>query len=216
MQAELELRRNYAITWLTWHMTTLKAAAAKHFVGIGITMLAFLGLNWINELVFLPIEQSQGINWVFIPAGVRLLSTIFFGLAGFEGLLLVGIYLNFFHFHFDSGFRAWSGAVSGALGPYLAALLVKHWFALEPLLKGLTAHRLLFTGVLCGFMSPAFHHTFTWILTGDVHWTALAAMIIGDTVGILIVLCVAKGAISLIDRNGPAAQFMRRWTWQNG
>jgi hypothetical protein len=65
-------------------------------------------------------------------------------------------------------------------------------------------------------MSPVFHHTFTWILTGDVHWTALAVMIIGDTVGILIVLCLAKGAVSLIDRHGPAAQFLRRWTWQNG
>jgi hypothetical protein len=192
-------------------MTKLKAAVVKHFAGIGITMLAFLGLNWINELVFLPIEQSKGINWVFIPAGVRLLSTMFFGLAGFEGLLLVSLYLNFFHFEFDSDYRAWSGAVAGALGPYLAALLVKHWFELEPLLKGLTAHRLLFTGVLCGFMSPVFHHTFTWILTGDVDWTALAAMIIGDTLGILIVLCLAKGAISLIDCNGTVAHFLRRF-----
>lgn len=197
-------------------MKNLKAAAAKHVVGIGITVLAFLGLNWINEFVFLQIEQSNGINWVFIPAGVRLLSTMFFGLAGFEGLLLVGIYLNFFHFHFDSDFRAWSGAVSGALGPYLAALLVKHWFELEPLLKGLTAHRLLFTGVLCGIMSPVFHHAFLWILTGNVDWTALAAMITGDTIGILIVLCLAKGAISTIDRNGAAARFLRRWTWQDG
>jgi hypothetical protein len=192
-------------------MKKLKAALVKHFVGIGITMLAFLALNWINELVFLPIEQSNGINWVFIPAGVRLLSTMFFGLAGFEGLLLVGIYLNFFHFHFDSDFRAWSGAVSGALGPYLAALLVKHWFSLEPLLKGLTAHRLVFTGVLCGLMSPVFHHAFLWILTGDVDWTALAAMIIGDTIGILIVLCLAKGVIALTDRNGAVMHFFRRY-----
>jgi hypothetical protein len=191
-------------------MKKLKAAAARHLAGIGITMLAFLALNWINELVFLPIEQSNGINWVFIPAGVRLLSTMFFGLAGFEGLLLVGLYLNFFHFHFDSDFRAWSGAVSGALGPYLATLLVKHWFSLEPLLKGLTAHRLLFTGMLCGIMSPVFHHAFLWILTGDVDWTALAAMITGDTIGILIVLCLAKGALSLADRDGAVMHFLRR------
>jgi hypothetical protein len=197
-------------------MNKSKAAAAKHLGEVGITVLAFLGFNWINELVFIQIEQSNGINWVFIPAGIRLLSTMFFGLAGFEGLLLASIYLNFFHFDFHSDFRAWSGAVAAALGPYLATLLVTHWFSLEPRLKALTAHRLLFTGVLCGLLSPILNHTFMWILTGRVDWTALTAMIIGDTVGILIVLCLAKGTISLADRYDLAGPLIRRWTSQNG
>jgi len=197
-------------------MKNLKAAALKHLGEVGITLLAFLGLNWINELVFIQFEQSNGISWVFIPAGIRLLSTMLFGLAGFEGLLLAGIYLNFWHFDFHSDFRAWSGALAGALGPYLASLLVKHWFDLEPRLKGLTAHRLLFTGVLCGFMSPVFHHTFMWVLTGHVDWTALGAMIVGDTTGILIVLCLAKGVIALADHHGPASHLIRRLTSKNG
>ncbi|AWG45962.1 MULTISPECIES: hypothetical protein [unclassified Massilia] len=193
-------------------MKILETAPARHLGKVGITLFAFLGLNWINELVFSQIDQSVGITWVFIPAGIRLLSTMFFGLAGFEGLLLAGIYLNNFHFAFHSDFRIWSGALSGSLGPYLASLLVKHWFVLEPRLKGLTAHRLLFTGVLCGFMSPVFHHTFLWVLTGRVDWTGLTAMIVGDTTGILIVLSLAKGIISLADRYGPAEQLIRRWT----
>lgn len=195
-------------------MKKLETAAAKHVGKVGITLLSFLGLIWLNGIVFSYIEQSTGIHWVFIPAGIRLLSTMFFGLAGFEGLLLAGIYLNFFYFEFHSEFRAWSGAVAGALGPYLAALLVKNWFDLEPRLKGLTAHRLLFTGVLCGLMSPVFHHTFMWVLTGHVDWAALGAMIVGDTLGILIVLCVAKGAIALADRYAPSARLVRRWTSQ--
>jgi hypothetical protein len=192
-------------------MKRLTSSAIKHLGEVGITVLAFLGLNWLNELAFIQLQQSNGINWVFIPAGIRLLSTLLFGFAGFEGLLLAGVYLNFFHFEFHSNFRAWSGALAGALGPYLAALLVKHWFDLEPRLKGLTAHRLLFTGVLCGLMSPVFHHTFMWVLTGHVDWTALTAMIIGDTIGILIVLCLAKGAIALADRYAPASNLIRRW-----
>lgn len=192
-------------------MKRLTSTVAKHLGKVGITFFAFLGLNWINELVFIQLQQSNGINWVFIPAGIRLLSTLLFGLAGFEGLLLAGVYLNFFHFEFHSDFRAWSGALAGALGPYLAALLVKHWFDLEPRLKGLTAHRLLFTGVLCGLMSPVFHHTFMWVLTGHVDWTALTAMIIGDTIGILIVLCLAKAAIALAERYVLASNLIRRW-----
>jgi hypothetical protein len=193
------------------NMENLKSAAVRHLGNVGITTCAFLGLNWINELIFIHLEQSNGINWVFIPAGVRLLATLLFGLAGFEGILLAGIYLNFFHFEFHSDFRAWSGALAGALGPYLASLFAKHWFDLRPRLKGLTVQRLLFTAALCGLMSPVFHHAFMWVLTGLVDWTALTAMIVGDTVGILIVLFIAKGVIALADRYDPAAHLMRRW-----
>jgi hypothetical protein len=192
-------------------MTKLKVAIARHAGYVGITTIAFLGMNWLNELLFIQFEQSNGINWVFIPAGVRLLTTLLFGLAGFEGLLLAGIYLNFHHFEFHSEFRAWSGALAGALGPYLASLFARHWFDLRPRLKGLTIQRLLFTGVLCGVMSPVFHHAFMWVLTGNVDWPALAAMIIGDTLGILFVLTIAKGLFALADRYDPAAHFIRRW-----
>jgi hypothetical protein len=193
-------------------MTKLKTAVAEHLGYVVLTALVFLGFNWMNELAFIQFEQSKGINWVFLPAGIRLLSTLLFGLAGFEGLLLAGIYLNFHHFDFGSDYRAWSGAFAGALGPYLASLFARHWFDLRPRLKGLTPRRLLFTGVLCGVMSPVFHHALMWVLSGTVDWTALAVMIVGDTVGILIVLGMAKGAIALAERHRPATQFMRRWT----
>lgn len=184
----------------------------KHVACVAITFVAFLGLNWVNELVFLQFEQTKGINWVFIPAGIRLLATLLFGIAGFEGLLLAGIYLNFFRFGFDDDFRAWSGAIAGALAPYLAYLFAKHWFFLGPRLQGLTVRRLLFTGILCGLMSPIFHHAFIWVETGTYDPLALAAMITGDVVGILTVLFIAKGLIDLSEHNDAAARLVRHWT----
>lgn len=181
-------------------MTGRMEKAGRQAGYVAVTVAVFLLLNWINELAFIRLEQSSGVNWVFIPAGVRLLATLLFGFAGFIGLLLASIYLNFFHFAFDDTVRAWSGAVAGSGGPYLAYLFAKHWFDLGPRLKGLTAQRLLVTGLLCGLMSPIFHHAFMWVQTGLVDWTALAAMIVGDIVGILIVLYLAKGFITLTDR----------------
>lgn len=162
-------------------------------------MVAFLALNWLNELLFLNLEHGNGINWVFLPAGIRLLGTLLFGFAGFVGLLLVSLYLNFHHFAFQDESRAIYGAVAAAGGPYLSYLFAKHWFDLRPRLVNLTAHRLLFTGVLCGIMSPAFHHAFMWVQTGLVDWFALMAMITGDVLGILIVLFFAKGLFRLTD-----------------
>jgi hypothetical protein len=175
------------------------------------TIAAFIVLNWINELMFIPLEQSRGINWVFIPAGIRLLATLFFGLAGFEGLLLAGLYLNFCHFDFQNDFRAWSGAFAGAAGPYVAYLFAKHWFFLGPRLEGLTVGRLAFTGLLCGVMSPVVHHALAWVQTGVVDWPGLAVMITGDVTGILIVLGMAKGLIARAKRGGPANRFIQRW-----
>jgi hypothetical protein len=192
-------------------MNDWKIKAAKHLGYVGITTLVFLALNWVNELVFIRLEHSNGINWVFIPAGIRLLATLLFGFAGFEGLLLAGLYLNFHHFDFRNDFRAWSGAFAGAIGPHLAYLFAKHWFDLGPLLQGLTLPRLLFTGLLCGMMSPISHHALMWVQTGLVDWPGLVVMFVGDMVGITTVLCIAKFCISLAKRNDRAAGFVRHW-----
>ena len=186
-------------------MGSLTERAVKQLGYVAVTALVFLALNWINELLFIRFEQSIGVNWVFLPAGVRLLATLLFGFAGFVGLLLVSLYLNFYHFAFPDTFGAVSGAIAASGGPYLAYLFAKHWFDLQPRLGGLTAQRLLFTGVLCGLMNPAFHHAFTWVQTGLVDWLAVTAMVVGDIAGILIVLYAAKGLLVLADRDGPAA-----------
>ena len=166
---------------------------------IAITAVSFIGLNWVNELLFLHFEQSAGVNWLFLPAGIRLLATLLFGFAGFVGSLLASLYLNFQHFAFQDDARAIYGAVAASGGPYLAYLFAKHWFDLRERLGNLTAGRLLFTGILCGLMSPAFHHAFIWVQTGLVDWWALLAMVTGDVLGILIVLFSVKGLIKLTD-----------------
>ena len=177
----------------------LKNRAVQQIGCVVLTVIVFIFVNWINELAFIRLEQSIGVNWVFLPAGIRLLATLLFGFAGFVGLLLASLYLNFYHFAFPDQVRALSGAVAAAGGPYLAYLFAKHWFDLGPQLRNLTARRLLVTGVLCGTVSPVFHHAFAWVQTGLVDWTALIAMITGDIVGILIVLYIAKGVITLAD-----------------
>jgi H+/Cl- antiporter ClcA len=187
------------------------AATAKHLMYVGITVSSFLGLNWINELLFSRLDLTNGVTWVFMPAGVRLLSTLFFGLAGLEGMFLVGVYLNFHHFMFHSDYRSWSGAVAGALGPYLASLFAIHWFNLRSPFEELTPQRLLFTGLLCGVMSPIFHQAFVWVLTETVDWTTLMAMITGDTTGILIILFVTKGVIALNSRYDLTWRLVQRW-----
>ncbi len=115
-------------------------------------------------------------------------------------------------FEFHNDFRAWSGAVSGALAPYLAYLFAKHWFGLKPRLQGLTMQRLLFIAILCGVMSPIFHYALIWVQTGLVDWTSLVAMITGVVAGIFLVLAMVKGLFAFSNRYRPLAWVIRRWT----
>jgi hypothetical protein len=206
------LKRNPTVSF---DMKSWFAATARHLMYAGITVLSFLGLNWVNELLFSRLDLTEGVSWVFLPAGVRLLSTLFFGVAGLEGMFLVGVYLNFHHFVFHSDYRSWSGAVAGSLGPYLASLFAIHWFNLRSRFEALTARRVVLTGLLCGFMSPLLHQTFMWVLTGAVDWTALTAMVIGDTTGILVVLFVTKAAIVINDRYGLTRRWPLPWVSRN-
>ncbi|KQQ91887.1 hypothetical protein [Massilia sp. Leaf139] len=179
-------------------MTGLTEHAKQQLGYVAITIVAFIGLNWINEAFFLRFEHGSGVNWVFLPAGIRLLATLLFGFAGFIGLLLASLYLNFHHFAFQE-VRALSGAVAAAAGPYLAYLFAKHWFDLGPRLRNLTLGRLLFTGLLCGVVSPVLNHAFVWVHTGTLDWAALLVMMVGDIAGILIVLTISKGLLTLTD-----------------
>ena len=53
------------------------------------TMLLFVSMLALNEWLFTQFEFARGINWIYLPAGVRLLCTLLFAEAGAIGLLLV-------------------------------------------------------------------------------------------------------------------------------
>lgn len=162
------------------------------------TVAIFLTMNTVNEWLFLRLEFSQGINWVFLPAGVRLLCTLLFGTAGAIGLLVSGLILNFFHFAFEDPMRAVMGAVAGSLAPYLVYLYARRAYGLQASLRNLTARRLLILIVMCAAASPLFHHIwFAFDGASEDLLTSYIAMFVGDLNGILLVVYTIKGLLTL-------------------
>lgn len=164
-----------------------------------ITIMLFLSLNTFNEWFFGRFEFAYGINWVFLPAGMRLLATLMFGTAGFVGCFIAGLLLNFFHFSFNDPFRAFMGAIAGSLGAYLVYLLAARLYGLHASLANLTPRRLLLLSVLCSMASPLLHHL---LFIYEGHTSNLLhsymAMFIGDLMGTLIVIYFMKLLLSLL------------------
>ena len=53
-----------------------------HAAMVVFTMVLFVATLALNEWLFSGLEFVKGINWIYLPAGVRLLSTLLFGASG--------------------------------------------------------------------------------------------------------------------------------------
>lgn len=151
-----------------------------------------------NELFFRKAEFLQGIGWIYLPAGTRLLCTLLFGRAGAIGLLIAGWFACYWYYFPGDALRATTGTIAGAIGPYLVYLLARSRFGSQASLTNLTPQRLLICALGCSIASPLLHHLW-FALHGDANLlSGFFVMFLGDLMGTLIVLYTAKGLLSLL------------------
>jgi hypothetical protein len=158
-----------------------------------ITAILFLAALAANELLFARLEFAPGINLIYLPAGVRLLSTLLFAEAGAVGLLTVSWLVCFFYFFPNDPVRSFVGGVLASAAPYLVYRGMQRYFGLQPNLANLSPARLLGCALAFSLASPLLHHI--WFVVYEHKDQALysfAAMVIGDLGGTLIVLYTAK------------------------
>lgn len=163
-----------------------------------VTIIMFSLSLWVNEMVFTRMEFAQGINWVYLPAGMRLLCIFLFAEAGLVGLLLVSWWSAFFYVFPDDPIRAFVGGIISAIAPYLTYLVARRAMGIKASLSNLTSVRLFYCMVGCAFASPLLHHLFFYFHGQTEHlFSGFVAMFTGDLVGSLIVIYAAKALLSL-------------------
>jgi hypothetical protein len=110
----------------------------------GVTCILFLAALAVNELLFRHVEFAPGIAWIYLPAGVRLLSTLLFAEAGAIGLLVVSWLVCFLHFFPNDPVRAFMGGILASAAPYLVYRVMQRHFGLDSNLANLSP------GILAG------------------------------------------------------------------
>ncbi|WP_341317584.1 hypothetical protein WN982_40690 [Paraburkholderia sp. IMGN_8] len=170
-----------------------------HFWSITGTLIAFLVSLWINQEVFTHTSFVRGINWIFLPSGVRLLSTLLVGSDGAIGLLLAGLITDFLYWFPHDPVRAIAGAFLGSLAPYLVYRFALEYYDLRASLTNLTPKRLLVLAVAYSIANPLFHHLW-FALTGTTkNWfESFFSMFVGDLTGALIMLYTMKGILAFL------------------
>lgn len=171
---------------------------------VAATMAAFVLALAVNEWLFTRLEFARGINWIYLPAGMRLLCTLLFGEAGAIGLLLVSWLVCFLYFFPDDYLRSFMGGLLAAAAPYLAYRWAQRCYGLQTSLRNLSARRLLGCVLVHAVASPLLHHVW-FTLHGDTSdlLRRFAVMAVGDFTGSLIVLYTMKWLLSLMPAPRP-------------
>ncbi|KRB77635.1 hypothetical protein [Noviherbaspirillum sp. Root189] len=161
--------------------------------------LLFLAMFVANEWLFNSRYFSfiPGINWIYLPAGMRLLCTLLFGGAGAIGILIASWLTCVLYFFPDDPVRSVAGSIASALAPYLVYKMAQYQYGLQPSLANLSPTRLLLLSVVYSLANPLLHHTWLF-LHGDPVGSGIFVMMLGDFLGTLAVLYTIKGVLSFV------------------
>jgi hypothetical protein len=154
---------------------------------------------WINQEIFTHTEFVRGVNWVYLPSGVRLLSTLLLGGDGAIGLLVASWLVDFFYFFPNDPIRSFAGGIIATVAPYAVYRLALERYNLRSSLTNLTAKRLLVLALAYSIANPLLHHIW-FFLQGDTQniGRRFFAMFVGDLAGALIMLYAMKSILALL------------------
>jgi hypothetical protein len=164
------------------------------------TIVLFSAMLVVNEWLFRRFEFTPGINYVYLPAGMRLLCTLLFAEAGAVGLLIVSWLVSFLLFFPGQFERPFVGGIIATAAPYMVYRLARGLYGMAASLANLTPARLLVLVLAYSVASPLLHHLYFAFMGQDRLVQGFVAMFIGDLAGTLIVIYGIKALLSLAPR----------------
>jgi hypothetical protein len=164
---------------------------------ISVAAIFYAASFLINSYVMSSFSFSLGVSWIFLPAGLRLLLALLLGKNGVLGIAIASIAISLGFYFEDPVLGVGAGIISG-LAPYIAKLLVFPDTDSNRDLSQLDAKQLLTCVFVFSVVSPLMHQVwYSLHKEGGPFFEDLGVMIIGDLIGTLIVIYLAKVAIFL-------------------
>ena len=165
--------------------------------------LLFYLNGWLtNSLVF-----SLGVNWIYLPAGLRLFLTLIFGLPGALGIGVASFLISYYgDFPQDLTVCIGIGLISG-FAPYLARSFVFSNLKLETDLSNLNFPKLIACILIYSGLSAGLHQW--WFLTMNLDNAGsinhFLVMFLGDVLGSLLLISLIKYCLDLLKKTRKTA-----------
>jgi uncharacterized membrane protein len=165
-----------------------------------ITAVTYFIFYQCNDWLFASFELHAGANWIYLPAGLRLLFTLLLDIEGATGIFIAALAISLSNFaHIDFTTMLVASVLSAAM-PYVAYRTALY-FGMPPTLENLSVKILFVLTFLYAFLNSAAHSL--WYRLRDVSPDSLNTffvMFIGDLIGTLIIIYTIKFTLVLFDR----------------
>ena len=159
--------------------------------------LLYYGCFYLNKFVFDELEFSFGVNWVFIPSGLKLLMVLIAVEDAAIGITLASWMIGLDHYYLDSLLSTLVTGVISGCSPLLARKICLDFLGIDKELVGLSPRSILIMSLVFSILSASLHQL--WFLYNNISenfLNSLAVMALGNMLGTALVL----SAISIGDR----------------
>jgi hypothetical protein len=177
---------------------------ALFLMGALISALLYSTLFFLNDWVTEVMKYDLGVSWIYLPAGLRLLLILIFGVAGAIGIAAASFAISYFWaFPADLVTCIGIGLISG-FAPLLAKWVIVSNTQINNDLSNLSMQKILLCIVIYALMSSGFHQY--WFVLRDLESGSInhfLVMFAGDVVGSILLIALIKYGIDLMRRGVP-------------
>jgi hypothetical protein len=161
-------------------------------------ILYWLGFE-LQHLLFQFTEHLPGVNWFYLPAGLRVVLVLVTGISGALGIIAASALINFLHMQDMHGWLLLLTATASGLGAWVALWLLRLSGVIAAGLLGLTSSALLQFALVYALLNAMFHQSIWWLFKrdGTLLVVDIWPMFIGDLLGAIVFLYGLKLALTL-------------------
>jgi hypothetical protein len=148
----------------------------------------------LNDWLFDSLEYVKGVNWVFLPAGFRVLLVLALGIPGALGIAVGTFWLDMQRTTPPAAEVMLLTCLASGFGPWLVKFWMERRGLLGQDLAQLTSSRLLQFVVAYAAVNAVAHQSIHWFFEQDLlqPWINVWPMFTGDLLGAVIVLYTFK------------------------
>jgi hypothetical protein len=170
---------------------------SKCALALGCALAYFLAFK-LNLALFDSLKFSQGVNWVFIPSGLRMLLVLVLLFSGSVGIAIASCLINYMIGNDDQHFFNIVTAIISGFAPLVARQICIELLHVHASLSNLNSKTLFKLSVVFSVISALLHQV--WFYWNDATENFIASslvMAVGDWVGTVLVLATASLLLKL-------------------
>lgn len=159
-----------------------------------ISAVLFVCFFRLNDWLFDWLQYTKGVNWVFLPAGFRVILVLALGIPGALGIALGTLWLDTRAAVPPAADVLVITCLASGFAPWLVKLWMERRGTLGLHLERLSSSSLLHFVLIYAIVNALLHQSIRWFFEPHTMrlWANLWPMFVGDILGALLVLYALK------------------------